>query len=194
MGFTNESSRNFVKVNKGKFLIPNPKGETIITNDNGTEGRFDAFNTFRGVLLSIKKSTGQYGDQWFFEMVNSEGETYTIALKFDSLTAQGFLNSLCSVTDFSKELRLTTSSKELTSHPGKYRSSIWVWEGAKNVEWAHELKDLPPGEDILDKKGNVVGQDYSARMDFWEAQANDINRRVEAPLIGAQENSIQEVA
>lgn len=124
-----------------------------------------------GRLIQLKLRDEEYKDEKYKSLsitLYDGEETSILQMKFNSGYARAFMKMLPNI-DVSKELELSAKS-ETTENSTKKKTTTFLRQDNKPVKW-HWTKnddrtDLPAPEEILDKKKNVIGLDYSKQELF----------------------------
>lgn len=202
-GFENKVRGTFIKCAKGKFLIKDEEnGDFIVTDTEGKSRKYRSSNCLKGIhLTDIKfkedKSGKGYGHQFQFEFITQKSNVLILMLGFESLIAQGLLNSFASIEEFGT-LELTSSMKE-------ERTSIWVENNNQKVMWKWKLKrddpdsPIPDGDPVILKNGqqklNKLGKpefDYSVKMQwFMDVVIPGILEKVQQSFAGRSAMGVQ---
>lgn len=175
-GFENKVLGVFVKCAKGRFLIKDENGDFGLTNQTtGVITKYRSSNCLKNMHLTnitLKEDSGKgFGRQFQFDLLTEKGTSLMLMIGYDSLLAQGLLNSLANIEKFGS-LELAASMKD-------DRTSIWLKNDGEDVKWKWNLKKndanspIPDGEAVIvngvhrkDKKGNLE-YDYSAKMQWF---------------------------
>jgi hypothetical protein len=159
-----------IKQNKTYLTIKDGK-----LNCKNARGGMSKYDYVEGILVGIEKKerifdNGEAVPYWYFDIQESKGELYSLALSYNSGVAKSILNSLASVDGYGI-IRIETYSKDGFN-------KVVVYNNGVRLNWKYT--DLPPAEEV--KVGDKIVKDETKRMELFNNIAvsvtNTINRAV----------------
>jgi hypothetical protein len=121
----------------------------------------------KGIDVKDREFRGEAIKYWYVNLQSQSGELYSLALPYYSGVAKSLFNSLASVTDFTKEIRIRPyQSGEFTK--------VVTYSGGEKLNWKHT--ELPPIDEV--KIGDKIVKDDSKRMSLIVNIVTEINTKI----------------
>lgn len=166
-------------------LVPNLFQVSEKVNDEWTP-KEEMVPNVSGNLTKVELDTKEYKGEPYkvvklFLQDEDAKETYLIDLRYGRLTRNLF-NSLCALETFDN-LEISNYAKE-SKTDGKVYPNISLWQRAEGAEKGTLIKgkfalaDIPPAEEIKDKKGKVIKRDYAEVDEFFEKHLKEFAEKV----------------
>jgi hypothetical protein len=139
----------------------------VEASDNGAKSYF---SYVEGGLLSIYSKERTYGTEkvlkWFMDMMDEEGELYTISFPYNSGTFKSIVLAMASA----QNLNGSTIFKIEPYQKGNFTNVVVYADGVK-LDWV--TNELPPVEDV--RVGSQTYKDDSKRMNYICSLVDKIN-------------------
>lgn len=171
MGFRNRVNATWVKLQGGKFYIPNPKGEQILVNTKGITSYYDTCDAVDCYLKSIKykeSANSDFGPQWIFEFLTDDGQPFVLAASSMSYLPYSLMNSFASIEKFGKlELEAAGAVKD-----GKVLTNIYIKNNGEKVRWKWKLDEIVQPVPLLDSDGDPIIENGKQKRSFKKVIAH----------------------
>jgi hypothetical protein len=173
------------KDENSKELVPNLFQVSEKVNDEWVAKK-EMVSNVSGNLTKLELDTKEYNNEPYkviklFLQDEESKETYLIDLRYGRLTRNLF-NSLLALESFDN-LEISNYAKESKSD-GKTYPNISLWQRAAGAEKGtlikgkFNLKEIPPAEEVKDKKGKVIKRDYAEVDDFFEKHLKEFSEKI----------------
>lgn len=172
MGFGVKKQRTYFKIKEGKICV---------TNADKTESIFDDFT---GKLKSIVYSektvdfNGSKVDIKSYDVLFQDGEMeYMWSVKHNSSLFQNFINSICTLDDFSGDLFIRPYLKDK-------KGRIYMEYNGQRLDWKYQMDEMPAIEQVMikgkpakDKDGNAIW-DMEERLAWLKERVTEVNAKL----------------
>jgi hypothetical protein len=166
-------------------LVPNLFQVSEKVNDEWVAKK-EMVSNVSGNLTKLELDTKEYKGEPYkvvklFLQDEESKETYLIDLRYGRLTRNLF-NSFLALESFNN-LEISNYAKESKSD-GKTYPTISLWQRAAGAEKGtlikgkFDLKEIPPAEEVKDKKGKVIKRDYAEVDDFFEKHLKEFSEKI----------------
>lgn len=171
MGFRNRVNATWVKLQNGKFYIPNPKGPDQLTNKKGVTSQYDTCDIVDCLLKSIKykdSKDSDFGPQWVFEFLTDDGKPFILAQSSMSYLPYSLMNSFASLTSFGKlELSAAGVVKEKN-----ILTNVYIKNNGEPVRWKWKIDEIVQPTVLLDSDGDPVIENGKIKKSFKKVIAH----------------------
>jgi hypothetical protein len=133
-------------------------------------GSLERYDYVEGILINVecreRDFTGETVLYWYFDIQESRGEIYSLALSYNSGIAKSILNSLASVDKFGV-IRIEAYSKDGFN-------KVMVYNNGQRLDWRY--RELPPVEEVI--VGDKTVKDESKRMELFNNIAKELGYKL----------------
>jgi hypothetical protein len=154
-----KQSKTYLNIREGKILSRDKEGKELLYDY--VEG------TLAEITTKEREFKGEVVKYCYIDLHDRSGVVYSLGLHYSSGVAKSLFNSLASVEDYSKTIRIEPYlSGDFTK--------VVVYSGGIKLAWKYP--ELPPVEEIQ-VRGKTV-KDDSKRMEFFEGLVKQINAKI----------------
>lgn len=164
---------------------PQAVPRTTKTNNVVYERRYRAFDGIvTGLVIGSSDFGGKYIEKAQWKMtLNVDGETFVMTMPYNSSYAKRLINSLASISDFSKPLRISPWKVESKEKAGKFYQGVTLYTAPYGPDDKVELKY--PREAVPEMvkkrvKGEDVWDDEDQMLFFERVVSEEILPRLAA--------------